>query len=260
MTLHIRARAERTDVAFQGPRSEGHEKGNAEEDVLPPFACLTTDEEWERKAGFQIPGTYYIVLNASSFAELEEYQTTDVDTERRSKESSRDSQQSSHALGINSNQGTDKLSIEDPNVVILSRFEETPPRMSFLNRSSNTVAAIPLSSSSTAHSTESLNILEQSPKSTQQQVDSTSADTAQPVLRLLSHYRSYVRRYIMHYGQLSPSTSTTAAPLPSEDLFEREANIFPPVSNEHRACLKTKRFWRIYHLVSTLLSAYLFFS
>ena len=39
-----------------------------EDDNLPPFSQLSTDEDRERKAEFRSPGTYHVIVNPSSFA------------------------------------------------------------------------------------------------------------------------------------------------------------------------------------------------
>ena len=41
--------------------------------MLPPFTTLTTDGEREEKAKSRNPGTFVVVANLSSFAELPEY-------------------------------------------------------------------------------------------------------------------------------------------------------------------------------------------
>ena len=42
-------------------------------DVLPTFTALSTDVDWQRKAEYRPPGTYYVVARPESFADLEEY-------------------------------------------------------------------------------------------------------------------------------------------------------------------------------------------
>lgn len=49
-------------------------------DTLPPFATLTNDEDRERKALLRKLGTYHVVVNPASFAELDEYKSTGEDS------------------------------------------------------------------------------------------------------------------------------------------------------------------------------------
>tara|TARA_B100000929_G_C15200866_1_gene315729 strand:- start:241 stop:495 length:255 start_codon:yes stop_codon:yes gene_type:complete len=42
--------------------------------MLPPFSTLTTDDEREEKAQSRDPGTFVVVANLTSFADLPEYQ------------------------------------------------------------------------------------------------------------------------------------------------------------------------------------------
>ena len=56
-----------------------------EPDSLPPFTRLTTDEDWQQKATYQPPGTYYVVANSDSFAESPEYKiSTTIDSQSQS--------------------------------------------------------------------------------------------------------------------------------------------------------------------------------
>ena len=52
-------------------------KPSPEEDELPPFSLLTTDEDRQQKADYRPPGTYYVVVNPPSFVGLEEYRIAD---------------------------------------------------------------------------------------------------------------------------------------------------------------------------------------
>lgn len=48
-------------------------KARTSEDTLPPFSTLTTDDEREKKAESRDPGTFVVVANLTSFADLPEY-------------------------------------------------------------------------------------------------------------------------------------------------------------------------------------------
>jgi hypothetical protein len=104
-------------------------------DDLPPFATLTTDEERERKAECTSPGTYNVVVNPDSFQHLPEYSD---DAEVKSLRLS-PLRRGSLATSMASSHGREALladgvppgltgSGDDPNIVILPRFEDTTRR------------------------------------------------------------------------------------------------------------------------------------
>ena len=104
-------------------------------DDLPPFATLTTDEERERKAEWTSPGTYNVVVNPDSFQHLPEY-TDDAEVKSLHLSPLR---RGSLAASMASSHGNEALLVdgvapglvgsgEDPNVVILGRFEDTNRR------------------------------------------------------------------------------------------------------------------------------------
>ena len=104
-------------------------------DDLPPFATLTTDEERERKAVCTSPGTYNVVVNPDSFQHLPEYSD---DAEAKSLRLS-PLRRGSLAASMASSHGREALLVNgvppeltgsgnDPNVVILHRFEDSTRR------------------------------------------------------------------------------------------------------------------------------------
>lgn len=98
---------------------------DADEDHLPPFSSLTNDEDREKKAEFRAPGTYNIIVNPSSFVDLEEYRESNFCSKKGPGwEISPPNQQShqSNMTGISSLHSNEHLQ-EDPNVVILEKFE-----------------------------------------------------------------------------------------------------------------------------------------
>lgn len=106
--------------------------GSTAADDLPPFASLTTDEEREKKAERSSPGTYNVVVNQDSFQHLPEYND---DAESR-KEFLSPLRRASVATSLTSSLGRDsstdaKPSREDPNVVVLPRFEDISRRGTF---------------------------------------------------------------------------------------------------------------------------------
>lgn len=98
---------------------------DADEDHLPPFSSLTNDEDREKKAEFRAPGTYNIIVNPSSFVDLEEYRESNFCSKKGpGREISLPNQQNhqSNMTGISSLHSNENLQ-EDPNVVILEKFE-----------------------------------------------------------------------------------------------------------------------------------------
>ena len=87
-------------------------------DLLPPFANLNTDEDWEHKAEFHPPGTYYVVANPRSFAGHGEY--------RSESESSNDEDEDADAPGSSQQTRPENVHV-DPVTVILGSFDEEPP-------------------------------------------------------------------------------------------------------------------------------------
>lgn len=106
--------------------------GSVAADDLPPFALLTTDEDREKKAERSSAGTYNVVVNQESFQHLPEYND---DAESR-KEFLSPLRRGSVATSLTSSLGRDsstdtKPSREDPNVIVLSRFEDISRRGTF---------------------------------------------------------------------------------------------------------------------------------
>ena len=98
-------------------------------DDLPLFASLTTDEEREKKAERSSPGTYNVVVNQESFQHLPEYN----DEAEYRKEILSPLRRGSLATTLTSSAGRDsstdaKPHSEDPNVVVLPRFEDVSRR------------------------------------------------------------------------------------------------------------------------------------
>lgn len=96
-------------------------------DDLPAFSALTNDDDRERKAGTQLPGTFGVVVTPESFSELPEYAGTPYSTSRRASVQS----QTSSLCTVTNNFFPFGRAITrsqtDPNVVVLDRFEEGSP-------------------------------------------------------------------------------------------------------------------------------------
>jgi hypothetical protein len=105
------------------------------EDLLPPFSALRTDEDRERKAELQNPGTYHVIANPRSFVSLPEHRDGSAPV-------SGSTLGSTYAtFGPNDESDSYTGSIDDaddPNVVILKSFDETPRRVSTLSSNKST--------------------------------------------------------------------------------------------------------------------------
>ncbi|PGH10810.1 hypothetical protein AJ80_07361 [Polytolypa hystricis UAMH7299] len=201
--------------------------------TLPPFASLTSDVEREMKAEISRPGTYHVVVNPDSFVELPEYAegATDrlsppnkdnIDKHNRKKEKR-------SLIKIPSPTET-----EDPNVVILPRFEEADAFQ---------VARHPSPRTATRSSpTASKSGRRKSPETPRQRTDivvpvsRSSPPYSIPELqeedvRLLRHFRRVVWTHLV---QTAPQYDTIAASTGypdafGTDIFEQEAATFRPL-------------------------------
>lgn len=216
--------------------------GPQQQDDLPSFSALTTDEDRERKAESAAPGTFGVVITPESFSDLPEYATLPPSSARRMSVQSTRS-----AVASPRSELERSTNLVDPNVVVLQRFEDA-------SASSNTPFSVFPNTGRTSL-----------PEDMQRMGLSASPPTVYasgPVLpsghgnsrddRLLVHYRQYVSvRLWLHSeddlarGQGSPSFS--------HDMFEREALRFPPVSvqtpsSHRRSCSHDLMFPHVSHL------------
>ncbi|KAI9731045.1 MAG: hypothetical protein M1834_005508 [Cirrosporium novae-zelandiae] len=111
-----------------------HGRGqDMEEDTLPPFALLTSDEEREKKAEHRNPGTFHVIVNPDSFSSLPEYRDSEYrDVSRENSTSSYHGSPPTGTLFDETNYAPTQSparDVNDPDVVILSSFEETARRM-----------------------------------------------------------------------------------------------------------------------------------
>ena len=187
------------------------------EDLLPPFAALTTDEDRERKAELQNPGTYHVIANPKSFVSLPEYRSDNAAVHGSTPGSTNatfgpEDENDSHASPIDN--------VEDPNVVILRTFAETSRRVPPLSSNKSTNSGSPASSQvSVSHTPLSM---AQTNIQVQEGASVSMLDIARSGgrdARLLHHYRTTISPVIV---QLSRSDT-------DEDLFEAQARSYPPL-------------------------------
>lgn len=187
------------------------------EDSLPPFTTLTNEEDWQRKAEHRPAGTYYVIANSESFADVEEYRISGSDQAGNFHTALEDS-------GLGHGSTRPNISV-DSDTLILGFFEEESrrPTLSLTTLAEKRSESLtPESSTSPGISTfaNSLEDLRMSPR----QVRDDAARYSEHGLRL--HYRKFVRRYLMQiHGD------ATIDSMHMEDAFEREAASFPPVTH-----------------------------
>lgn len=182
-------------------------------DDLPPFTSLTNEEEWQRKAEYQPPGTYYVVTNSESFHDFEEYRSPRSDTS--SVASVQATKRSSHS----------NISIDD-GTLILGLFEDVPRRLP----GSTATAPVPESKLATQLSSladDKLNCREAEKEAVMETgrpppIPASNGDLFEAHLR--SHYRLFVRRHVFRINK-----EIITASLDIEDYFEIEAGRCPPV-------------------------------
>lgn len=189
------------------------------EDLLPPFATLTNDEDRERKAEFTRPGTYHVVVNPESFSDMPEYQHKEASP--TASLASRGSIQEIQRASTGSSGGPSVLQgPNDPNVVVLRRFED-PSRRSQAQASQlqdevgqSRPMIAPVSAPTTTRLPRDSLMSNALPSSVQFM---SSQDE-----HLLSHFRVFVWPCL---AQAIPHGHE-----PGLAKFEEEALIFPPVS------------------------------
>ena len=209
-----------------------------QDDLLPPFSTLTNDEDREKKAEFRNPGSYYLVVNPSSFAEFDEYKDNRHD---RSSPKSTTSNGPGSELGDqfstdltqysdpNGESSNDTQTSDDPDIVILKVFEDdtrksgSPTSAITQERSSRTPT---LSLPSSAGSAQRADYFRFSYENT-------------PLMRmahkhgrdhqLVYYYQNYVHRHLAQVHRDSLGTSLETGALSAPDVFERQAASFVPV-------------------------------
>jgi hypothetical protein len=209
-------------------------------DDLPPFATLTTDEEREKKAECTSPGTYNVIVNPGSFQHLPEYgDDADVKSLRLSP-----LRRGSLAASMASSQGKDsgmegmhQVRVdgvhhvsEDPNVVILRRFEDATRRSTSQWKDSRSPTSPRMT---TGSSDASLPLVKghvdgDSTQSLMQRAAEGGQDS-----NLLKHFRSHIWRQLAQIEHERLPHAPTRAPDSGVAVLEHAAQFFPPVSLAH---------------------------
>lgn len=205
---------------------------DADEDYLPPFSSLTNDGDREKKAEFRAPGTYNIIVNPSSFKDLEEYRESNDYSNRApvGKRSSLDQpSQPRNPTGIASLHSSEYPQ-KDPNVVILEKFEGDTLTIPVMN-----ISHVPSANSIVSSQSPSRQV---SPRATL----SPPFDQTVPAQiflqippgkdddsRLIAHFNNFVLPSIAQVHRDALGTKADTGTLLIHEVFAQNAAHFSPV-------------------------------
>jgi hypothetical protein len=202
---------------------------------LPPFATLTTDEEREKKAECTSPGTYNVVVNPESFQHLPEYGDDGETKSLRLSPLRRGSLATSMASSQGRDSGVDGVhqidgghhTREDPNVVILPRFEDTTRRATS-HWKENRSPSSPRLTTSSSETTTTASVAEGRLKFEGEQSLMQRAAEGGQDSNLLQHFRNHIwcqLAQVEHQNRAPTSTRGSGV-----EVLEHAARHFPPVS------------------------------
>ena len=201
-----------------------------EEDMLPPFSMLTSDEDRERKAEYKVPGTYHIIANPDSFSNLEEYEDShDYESTSEAGSHTTSGPPRSSRYGSSPKSEVRKDVFEGPNTVILGNFEENVrklPTLGLLTTHFNNSR----SSSLTSHSPTTSYIHSAQP---------FGSHEASPLLEtvweigedqhITSFYKTFVRSQLNQVHRDSLGTSAQSGIQTITEVLDQQATHFTPV-------------------------------
>ena len=219
-----------------------------EDDLLPTFAALRNDEDRERKAEFRKPGTYHVVVNPTSFVNYEEYREKDNNCYTLGKCGSRHSssmrtpnnQNANHPFHVANSLRSHTQKSDDPDIVVLQVFEDdsqvltpSPGELSAAQGQNARASAFSNFSALSLASSVSTDWQRRSP--------ATYAHENSPLMRmahpdgrdhqLIYYFKNFVYHYLLQVHRDSLGTPLETSSVPSADVLERQAAIFPPVGH-----------------------------
>lgn len=225
-----------SDTATSPVATELRTSGSGIDD-LPPFALLTTDEEREKKAESTSPGTYNVVVNPESFQDLPEYHD-DADVKGLLLSPLRSGSQGASNVGSQgTNSGVDNAhhGTDDPDVVILRRFEDATRRATSQLKDSRSTGSPLITRTSS----------EVSPPKLESHIDFDSASSFMQLaaeggqdLNLLHHFRHHVWRHLAPVEHERTAQGSTFPENSGVEVLEHAAGLFPPVSLVPSALLR----------------------
>lgn len=198
------------------------------QDDLPEFAVLTSDEDRERKAVTQRPGTYGVVVTPESFHDLPEYAATAATSPFPSRRTSTNSSRGGHGSPRSGLCRSSTLPVSsDQNTVILDKFEELSP----------TTATAPstVSASESRRSSRPEEAIQRLSISTSAHNPGLASAPMSPAVpsddHLVRHFRQYIAPRLCQ-PQQDPVSGVVLHT--TSDVLEREAARFPPL--HHAIC------------------------
>jgi hypothetical protein len=202
-------------------------------DILPPFSCLTTDIEREMKSECYSPGTFHVVLNPDSFKCLPEYADDESGSSRGVSEIDRIAATGPASVGPTTLTRTQDACAgsDDPNVVILSRFEELLTVLTYWNPASrcspsgNTIDSVSSTDLDDDHSSREYSALISPTPADCLSIQHQTEDS-----RLLQHFHAVIWKYLAQTDLDLLQPAVRDALSVGGDIFERQASTFRPVS------------------------------
>lgn len=180
------------------------------------------------KAECYTPGTYHVIVNPESFANASDCTDTDDDiTSSPNSRSSRGTKSGSRRRTRVKSRPSSAIETEDPNVVILSRFEDALTMNSGYWKASR---VSPPTSTPRSKSPEGFDELDFSGIPIPNQPLFLEPAGEVEDAKLLNHFRRVVWRHLVQAGSSNTLLSNDGINIPGADIFEREAAHFRPVS------------------------------
>ncbi|GAB7355231.1 hypothetical protein MBLNU459_g5782t2 [Dothideomycetes sp. NU459] len=205
----------------QAPRNHARSSPTPSYDDLPSFSELTNDEDRERKAELQMPGTYNVIVNPGSFSNLPEYGVTGTRARGASMNSGRSSFDS-HSSSSEASRG--RTAVDDPNIVVLTKFEDVSMSLPNIQAfSPNRRTSLP----------ENMHRLEITISPRGSSLPSSRGDfggNSARDERLMVHYKGFIAKRIMPLGKHFHLDTGAGR----EDPIVAEARNFPPL--HHAIC------------------------
>ncbi|KAL9126937.1 MAG: hypothetical protein Q9217_004095 [Psora testacea] len=206
-----------------------------QEDLLPPFASLTNDDNRERKAEFKPAGTYNIVVNPKSFVDFEEYRETLQDNNLALPPQGyggpyptpiRQVVRAMSEEDLDRNQ-YDAENVNDPDVVVLKVFEDDNQKSVSLGDSHlPRKGRYPLTPTLSSTSGPGTDIFRSSKDNTalMRYAHHDGRDH-----QIIHYYKTFVHRHLAQVHRDSLGTTLETGALSAPDIFERQAGHFLPL-------------------------------
>lgn len=219
-------------AASLAPSVEGCYVHDSEVDSLPPFSFLTNDEDREKKAEYRAPGTYNVVVNPSSFTVLSEYRQSSHDAVPNASLEAKGLPRRQRRTGSLPRQTSREDLPDDPNVVILAKFEGEAASMPISSirhvRSTTSTTSPPsLSSSATFMPYVESNPFSDEALSTQKLFQLPFRDGQDH--QLIAHFNKFVQPSLAQVHRDALGTPLDTDTLLAYDVFAQQAAHFPPV-------------------------------